>query len=82
MARKFVKGYSIEDIKVGMKIQEKDDKKTYCIITNIDDIHAVRGIVYNMNGIRVGFANYCFDKKCPYEYYGGKIDIINDNKEL
>jgi translation elongation factor EF-1beta len=78
-----VRGYTIEDIKVGMKIRDKDDDKTYGIITDIEDVHNVEVIIYNNKGEKVGFGLYCFDKLCQYEYMGGKIDIINDdNGEL
>jgi len=77
MARKYVKGYAIEDIKVGMKIREKGgEKDVYGIITNIEDVHNVDIIFYNSKGLRVAFASYCFDKKCEYEYMGGQIEII------
>ncbi len=80
MARKYVRGYSIEDIKVGMKIKDKDEKgKMYGIIKNIDDVHNVTIYYYDENGRKVGAGFYCFDKKCEYEYDGGKIDILNDN---
>jgi len=83
MARKYVRGYSIEDIKVGMRIKDKDEKNgLYGIIKNIDDVHNVVITIYDKNGRKVGMGFYCFDKKCEYEYDGGKIDIINDNGEL
>jgi hypothetical protein len=84
MARKYVKGYTIEDIKIGMKIRDKDDNDgTYGIITNKDDIHNVGIKIYNKKGKQIGNGLYCFDKRCEYEYDGGKIEIINDdNREL
>lgn len=84
MARKYVRGYVIDDIKVGVKIKEKCDKDgSYAMIRKIHDIHNVEAIVYNKEGKKIGFALYCLDKKCEYEYDGGKIEIIaeNDNGE-
>lgn len=77
MSRKYIKGYTLEDIKVGMKIREKDDKDgSYGIIKNKDDVHNVKADFYNKDGKKIGFALYCLDKKCEYEYFGGKIEII------
>jgi len=78
MAKKHVRGYSIEDIKVGMKIREKGEKDIYGIINNIEDAHNVDITFYNMRGLRLAFASYCFDKKCEYEYMGGQIEIITE----
>ena len=83
MARKYVRGYTIEDIKVGLRVKDHDDDKNYGIIKNIDDIHNVHIYFFdNVTKKRTGAGWYCFDKKCEFEYAGGKIDIINDNGEI
>ena len=76
MARKYVRGYTIDDIKVGMKIKEKGDKEVYGIIVNMEDVHNVEVDLYNLKNKKVGFAMYCFDKKCQFEYNGGIIEIL------
>ncbi len=78
MAKKYVRGYTIEDIKVGMKIKDKGDQNLYGIITDIEDVHNVEVTYYDKNGKRAGFGFYCFDKKCDYEYNGGHIEIITE----
>jgi hypothetical protein len=81
MAKKYVKGYTIEDVKVGMKIRERGDSKdVYEVIVNTKDVHNVGTIIYNKNGERIGMAFYCLDKRCPFEYSGGKFDILEDDK--
>lgn len=85
MARKYVRGYTIDDIKIGMKIKEKDDGEIYGIVKSKDDVHSVVTHLFNnQTNKRVGIAFYCFDKTCQYEYDGGKIEIIkeDDNGEL
>jgi len=77
MAKKYVRGYTIEDIKVGMKIHEKEDKDNYYIIKSVDDIHNVHAVIYRIeDNKKVGNAYYCLDKKCEFEYFGGKIEIV------
>jgi len=80
MAKKYVRGYTIEDIKVKMKIRDKGEKDIYGIITDIEDVHNVEVTFYNSKGARVGFGFYCFDKKCEREYNGGQIDIITETE--
>jgi hypothetical protein len=80
MARKYVRGYTIDDIKVGMKIKEKGDKDgSYAIVRKLEDEHSVEAKVYDKNGKRIGIAFYCFDKKREFGYDGGKIEIIEEN---
>ena len=77
MARKYIPGYTIDDIKVGMKIRDKDDDDgSYGIITNKDDVHDVQTKIYNSKGKQIGIGSYCFDKSWQYEYCGNKIEII------
>jgi hypothetical protein len=80
MARKYIKGYTIEDVKVGMKIREKGDSEgIYEVIVNVSDIHNVETVIYSKEGKRIGMGLYCLDKRCQYEYSGGKFDILQDD---
>ena len=77
MARKYVRGYTIEDLKYGMKLKDKDDDEHYLIIKNLDDVHNVFVYIYDLKGKKRGTGFYCFDKNCELEYCGGKVEIVS-----
>ena len=79
VAKKYVRGYTIEDIKKGMKVREKSCKEgKYAIIRRLKDVHNVEADIYDKNDKKIGSAFYCFDKTCEYEYDGGKLEILSE----